>query len=326
MAAKNRRHSKDDQARRLAELALTFSNAEGPLTSEEVQRTFYPELDAPSFRRAFLRDREKLSLCGLVIQKVSSSSRTASWVVNDSLSYALPDLLGEDDAKAITTLCSPLAEDPATPYGNDLRHALAKINRNFADSGNAGVNASGARSKVLSEAEACAARHHACTMYYKTASGQSRELTVAIYGFFTIRGNTYFVGPLLDDEHVVQDSIHTYRIDRIASLREERNLSYTIPPAFDVAQYVLPPFAIGPCIYKASFRITPAALRNAGNTIAHYGLYDKGIWTVPVSDERAAASWAVAQAMIPLNPESLVVSWKGILRGAVSSHASKQGR
>ena len=122
--------SDDEQARRLCALAIAFSNAESPISSQEVHAAHYAELSDDSFRRKFSRDREKLVECGLVIRQVGLDARDALWQADVS-SFADGSSLSADDALMLDVLCTQLVEDPAFAWRDELRLALAKVDHAF---------------------------------------------------------------------------------------------------------------------------------------------------------------------------------------------------
>lgn len=314
----------DKQAQRLLDLALAFVNATHPLSSSHLATTYYPSVAKDSFRKAFQRDREKLALCGLVIRRINKQPDEPLWAVDEDASYARTDEISQEEALALDITLAPLASDGSFPYADDLRVALAKIDRSFGPGNIVRISPEArSRGKVLPLAERCAAQRHAADVTYRREDGTTVRRTIAIYGFFSLRDTTYVVAPQLDDHgDALPDSIRTYRIDRFVALREDKRSSYVIPADFSVQDYVLLPFQMGPRRYYATFHLTEDVLRRLGPTIRGRGELvnepDGYTWRIDVSSERDAAAWAVAEDLEPLGPTSLRDAWMRILEETVA--------
>lgn len=315
----------DLQARRILDLALAFTNAPNPLSSSELHRRYYPQVSKESFRKVFLRDREKLALCGLVIRRTNKQPDEPLWQVDPDASYALTGDLSEGEALALDVACAPLASEAGFPYADDLRMALSKIDRAFGPGHVARVSSQAkTRGRVAATAERCASLHHACHFVYQSKGDTQTQGLMTIYGFFFLRGNTYVVADLLSSQDASPaDEIRTYRLDRFVSMRENARISYVIPPDFCITDYVLLPFQLGPSRYYATFAIPEDALRTIKEDASGYGTlsYSGGMWEwkVPVSSEEDAASWAIAEGIVPKSPPSLLSAWKSLLEKVAES-------
>lgn len=314
----------DLQARRLLELALAFTNAHGPISSEELNRLYYPGVSKESFRKVFLRDRKKLALCGLIIHRINKQPDDALWQVDAEHSYAQPNFLTTDEALALDIACAPLASDPSLPYADDLRLALSKIDRTFDQDNVSRVSPKvKSRSHILSTAERCCTLRHAVIASYKRNDGSLVERRICIYGFFSLRNNTYAVAvSITTDGSVLPNSIRTYRLDRFVKMKEDERISYVIPSDFCIEDYEVLPFQLGPTLYDAMFVVDKTdvprlrSLTRGRGTLAQVAHQFE--WTVPVSDEMDAAAWAIDAGIRPLSPSSLVSAWKSLLRGVLS--------
>lgn len=324
MGNDKRMNETDQQAQRLLDLSLAFVNATHPLSSSHLAKTYYPSVAKNSFRKAFQRDREKLAICGLVIRRVNKQPDEPLWAVDEEASYAQTDALTPTEALTLDIALSPLASDRSFPYADDLRVALAKIDRSFGPDNVVRVSPEARfRGKVLPVAERCYAMQHAATMSYRREDGTTVERTIAIYGFFSLRDSTYVVAPQLGDTGlVIPDSIRTYRLDRFVLMREDKRISYVIPADFSVGDYVLLPFQMGPKLYQATFGLTDDALHRLGPSVSGRGELTKNngsyVWHIDISSERDAAAWAIAEGLTPLGPASLRTTWVHLLGEAVA--------
>ncbi len=118
-------------ARRVLSLAIALTNARSPWPTSKVRADFYPDYSDAAFKKAFKRDRERLEAAGIVIVATGRSDKETMWAVDEQASYASDGVLDPDDALALDFLLLPIASDPAFPYAQDLRVALAKIDRAF---------------------------------------------------------------------------------------------------------------------------------------------------------------------------------------------------
>lgn len=293
-------------ARRVLALAIAFINARRPLSSTELHREFYPEASDATFRKTFLRDRERLAMAGMVLRKEAPVDDIATWSVDEDCSFVRENLLTKEDALALDLMLLPLASDPSYPYARDLRVALAKIDHSFDGTSQAAIPPEARRrNNNISRLEDCMVARHAARIVYLRADGTRTERTIAPLGFFFLNGSTYMVASRIGDR-LGEDSPHTYNLGRVVSVREQKKASYTIPADFDIRDFVLLPFQMGPRSYDASFATDDGSVRSE--------------W---VSDECIAASWAIAEGLTPIEPASLVEEWRQQLEAAAkgSNHA-----
>jgi len=311
----------DELARRLASLFLAFSNARGPLTSAAIKTEYYPDLSDDSFARQFRRDRERLVLCGLTIRETDGG-----WTA-DRDSFADPLDIGADELAALDIACLQLVEDPSFPYRNDLRFALAKVDRGYEGFPQAAAPSTGAqRRQVLTLQHAYDARHP-IEITYTDARGVASARTIAIWGVFGLRGHTYFVAPEVDAAGEPTGDPRTWRDDRFGKVAEVTGASYRIPEDFDAEDFRKLPFQIGDEAFDAVFRMPASASEEAVAAAGAYGETEadargRRLWTVGANDRRAAARWAIANGLLPLSSQGLVDEWSGIL-SEVGSHAGK---
>lgn len=322
----------DERARRLCSLALEFMNAPGPVASSQLARAFYPDVEPQSFRRAFARDREALAACGIYVVEHDAGRDESTWSANADASFAQGVELAPADAAVLDVACRPLLEDADFALAGELRLALAKLDRAFAEAPLGDAAGERPEGKVLATLRGCLLAKHAAEVTYCDAAGNESVRTVAPYGFFGLRGATYLVADLVDEKGVSQHRVRTYRLDRMAKARELPRLTYSVPPSFDVADYLKLPFQMGPEVAQARFAVpagraealrvaagAQGAFEPAGGGLSEDGEKDALVWTVGVSSYRAAASWAVAQGIRPLEPAELVGAWHEVLKGVLAN-------
>lgn len=313
----------DEQARRLCALAVAFSNAPGPISSGEVHAGYYQELSDDSFRRKFSRDREKLVECGLTVRQAGERDGDALWQA-DASSFANSSALSEADALLLDVLCSPLASDPTFARRAELRLALAKIDHAFGTLGAARIDpAAQAGAPALPTMLGCMERGRLARIAYQDAHGTKSERTVAPYGHFSLRGNTYFVCAQAGDDGTVADphDTRTLRLDRVLSAKET-NARFGVPEDFSIEDHILLPFQIGPSTCEALLDEGTDVDSDLRAQLARRATSaGEGRWRVSASDVAGLASWAIAAGMMPVEPTEAVSEWRALLEAAASTQA-----
>ena len=164
--------SKDDEeARRLLTLAVEFMNSRDGLRSSYLWDTIYTGKSQDTFRKTFSRDRATLAVCGIVVERERTREGDFLWRVDERASYAHGAELGPREALTLDIACLPLLEDPTFPYRDDLRIALAKIDRAFVDAGAPLSAAPGRDDRVLATVRTCLGASHAARISYQDAAG-----------------------------------------------------------------------------------------------------------------------------------------------------------
>lgn len=313
----------DERARRICSLALEFMNARAPLTSSSVARAFYPKLAPNSFHKAFARDRAMLADCGVLVEERTSAGEESSWEVNEERSFAQGAELGAVEAMTLELACRPLLTEGSFPFAGELRFALAKLNRAFAESvGGEGGHAAG-ESRQLAALRTCLVTRHAASATYVDAHGHESERVIAPYGFFDLRGVLYLVAGRIDVPVTdAKGTMRTYRVDRFSRVKEDTRTTFEVPPDFNVDDWRLLPFQIGNVITDATFEVPPAREEEVRRASLGHGHFERRqetlVWHVEASSLADAASWAVAQGIRPLSPPGLVDAWRAVLEGALA--------
>ncbi|MBR3224191.1 MAG: WYL domain-containing protein [Atopobiaceae bacterium] len=283
-------------ARRVLALAIGLINAQRPLSTDQIRREYYPtDMSDGAFRKTFQRDRGRLAMAGLSVRNAGVMDDAQTWEVDAEASFAKESELTSEDALTLDLLLLPLASDPSYPYARDLRFALAKIDRSFDGTSEAAIPPEARRrDRNLSHLEDCMTARHLAKIKYAKASGVIVERVVAPYGFFFFRGNTYMVAARIDKD----EPPHTYRLDRVISAREQARSTFERPVDFDVRDFILLPFQMGPSRYVATFENKRGERRQE--------------W---VSNQNIAAAWALSQGLTPLDPPELVGAWRAKIHG-----------
>ena len=328
-----KRSKDDEQALRLAALAIGFSNTETPLTSLEVRRRWYPDASIDTFTKSFSRDRARLEQCGIVLTGSGKSGDLQLWEVDRAASFADGDgAIDAEEAMVLEVALGPLAGDPTFAQRSDLVLALAKVNPSFEmlvveREGQASRNV-----RVEALGGALASRTPV-RVTYQTADGNKGDRTLALLGQFGLRGHTYFVADHFDEKsHALAGTPHTYRDDRFLKVKPlpgaKAKGAYQIPADFDARDWRVLPFQIGAAAGEATFAVGTHPTSEAARAIASQGrLSDDGrTWTVTVADEREASRWAIDVDLAPLSPASLVRAWHEVLNAARACTAASPTR
>ena len=314
--------SDDEQARRLCALAIAFSNAESPISSQEVHAAHYADLSDDSFRRKFSRDREKLVECGLVIRQVGQDVRDALWQADDS-SFADGSSLSSDDALMLDVLCTQLVSDPSFAWHDELRLALAKVDHAFGTLTAARLSPTRQSNETLKTLLSCVEHSRLAALTYVDAKGARTERTVAPYGHFGLRGNVYFVCAQVRDGALDPNNLRTLRADRVERVKQLAK-RFEMPEDFCVDDYVVLPFQIGATSCTAQLMTTSATDADMLADLSRRSRLHDGLHEVAVSDVTAAARWAIAAGMRPTSPEELVTEWRQLLDVAAAAKAVPQ--
>ena len=308
------------RAERAATLATFLMGARYPVGTAAIYERFYAELGDANRRKTFSRDRELLATAGVLVRDAGWRDGEKAWEIDADASFASGAELSPLEAIALDVACQPLLEDHGFTHGEALRHALAKIDRTFGDPDQAVRTSPAERSRASQIVLGCIDRARVVNVTYRDAKGTVSRRDFAPYGTFPCRGRGYVVGDFIEeDDGGTTTRRRTLRLDRIESARETSRAT-VVPEGFDIADYLLLPFQIGPTTCTARFFVPESRLEALSASCLRSGTVANGKkgaeWTVDVSDVDDAAGWAVAQAIRPLGPAELVESWKKCLKEA----------
>lgn len=315
----------DEQALRILSLTVFFTNKGGASTAD-VARTFYPELDRESFQKAFRRDRDKMALCGVIVNRTETADGDVGWELDEDASLAGRGRLTAQEALELVVAVSPMASDPSFAYSDELRHALAKVANSFAGLVPSVEENVADRSRELKDIRACLEARELCRVDYTSADGTPSTRIMAPLGFFGLRGKVYVVGAQCPEgsEPDCTDSecYRVFLVDRFSGVKRISGSSYRIPPDFDIADYIRLPFQIGDDAFDAVFFVPAPRIEDVRAQARGRGTWeavDGGCsWTIPASNYPAAASWAVAEGVEPRSPKRLVDAWNEVLREVIA--------
>ena len=308
------------RAERAATLATFLMGARYPVGTAAIYERFYAELGDANRRKTFSRDRELLASAGVLVRDAGWRDGEKAWEIDADASFANAAELSPLEAIALDVACQPLLEDNGFTHGEALRHALAKIDRTFGDPDQAVRTSPAEHSRASQTVLYCIDRGRIVNVTYRDAKGTLSKRDFAPYGTFPCRGRGYVVGDFIEEgEDGTTTRRRTLRLDRIESARETTREA-AVPEGFDIADYLLLPFQIGPTTCTARFFVPESRLEALSASCLRSGTVANGKkgaeWTVDVSGIDDAAGWAVAQAIRPLEPEELVESWKKCLKEA----------
>lgn len=316
--------NRDEQkARHIAELAFEFMNANHPIPTDVIWHNYYPDTKRDSFGRAFLRDREDLTRCGLVLEECQAADGTSCWGVDERASFAGQTSLSQEDVFVLDATCAPLLTDPSFPYADDLRMALAKIDRSFVGFPPMAVpTGEVVSSPALATVEAAFDGRYACEITYRDASGRESTRNICTFGLYGLRNAVYVVAALLEDDGPCDPAtIRNYNAGRIIRIRAIKTARYEIPEDFDIEEHVYLPFQLGPTQFGATFRIPREREADARRDARGHGSFHRTeeglIWKVDVFDPNAAASWAIVEGVVPLEPSEVCACWRDLLEGVL---------
>ena len=316
-------------ARRALALAITLTNARRPISTTDLRRDFYPDMKDEAFRKAFRRDCVRLSSAGLDIRRVRTTDTEASWIVNEETSFAHESHLTPEDALVLDCLLSPIAADPSFPFAIDLRIALTQIDRTFDRPAVTSIPPEArVRNNNLTRIENCLLNRHALRLSYTRFDGSETTRIVAPYGLFPLRDTTYMVAARMDEGDEPGEP-HTYNLDRVKSVAEQRRTTYVIPSDFDVRDYILLPFQIGEPLYIGEFHVPDNRFLDVRSRVRQGGSFehsgDDYVLHASVSDEDTAAAWALAEGIVPLQPQGLIDSYRVRVRAVAQGNMVVEG-
>ena len=302
-----------NSAQTILAVSMDLMSADAPVPTARLKSRHFAGLSPDAARKGLSRAKDALVACGLIISEHRTKDGIA-WSVDPA---CYPEDTGTPkDALLIHLLAEPLLSDSGFPHRADLRFALMKL-------GGTPTFAGVIPNMVVSHAfETVLACLDACLLVefdYTDAQGNESHRTAAPLGLFDLRGHSYLVCSMGDIND--PSTYRTLRCDRISSA-SRTNVSFSPPVGFDVNDYRLLPFQLGPTVASCTFRLPEGEnTRFVEATLGEGRIYERdGIcfWDVPASDLRDAATWAIAHDLHPVGPPELVDAWRELLRGCLA--------
>lgn len=218
-------------------------------------------------------------------------------------------------------LLSPQVANPAFPLADELRMALLKIDRSFAEQPLVSTRRpKKGPDRTLQMLRDAYGQHLLVEVGYCDAAGVKSTKILAPYGFYSFRDTLYCV--CAEEKGSKLEEPRTYRIDRMEKPKILSGRSYTVPDSFEIEDYRALPFQMGPTVGTAVFAARHPQPDLVSLMKAHGTLKEEedgsSIWQVPASSWEAAASWGIAQGLIPQKPEELISAAKACLEGAIA--------
>lgn len=342
----------DETAQRILNLLFVLNTAAAPLSTEQLLSDSdlgYGSGNRASDQRKFKRDRERLAEHGIIVREVRTrgmaETEESSWEIDRARTHAERDKLSADDAAVVLAAIDETFELHADNLERwPLQRAYLKLQELVgATGGSLNDRAAGdGYSPVLQIIWDAFMERRPARFTYCDAKGTEKDREVEIYGTFAQGCRSYLVGFDRD-----AGGMRTFRTDRITKARHAPVSAgtYRIPAEFDVEDYQFLPFDFSDSApVEATFRFPTevgkhelALLTRGRGTLTCGGITDGSdtsdaartcwIWTVPVRDLTAAATFALAHAslgMKPSRPVELVTIWREVIKKAVDAHASQQ--
>ena len=330
--------SLDETASRCLGLFFILNVAGEPLPTSRIiddPDLGYGTGNPASDKKRFQRDRARLERYGIHIRQVerfgAGATEEALWEIDRERTHARFDAL---PTSALERLLRQTYAAEATPLwaGNQAVPTLrAKLQRELAGRADGelpiegvAVDAEKTTDPVVGRLWELFQSRRPAIVTYRNANGDVNDRRVDIYGFFTERGNVYFLG--LDHSH---HELRTFRADRVESLRRGTG-TYEIPADFELERHLFLPFdfsAANPVIALFSFSVAidERELESLTHRRGSLERCEEGrwLWSVEVRDLEAAARFALAHTtlgMRPLEPAALVDLWRDFIRKAVEAN------
>ncbi|RRF94103.1 MAG: WYL domain-containing protein, partial [Coriobacteriaceae bacterium] len=266
------------------------------------------------------RDCERLAACGMHVVK-STQNDEQLYQIDEKNSFIGDAKLTQQEALELQVLLSPQVANPAFPLADELRMALLKIDRSFAEQPLVSTRRpKKGPDRTLQMLRDAYGQHLLVEVGYCDAAGVKSTKILAPYGFYSFRDTLYCV--CAEEKGSKLEEPRTYRIDRMEKPKILSGRSYTVPDSFEIEDYRALPFQMGPTVGTAVFAARHPQPDLVSLMKAHGTLKEEedgsSIWQVPASSWEAAASWGIAQGLIPQKPEELISAAKACLEGAIA--------
>ncbi len=290
-----------EPAERIVNLALFLAAARVPVSAERIRAEVpgYPkDQDETAFLRMFERDKERLRAAGLVID----STPEGAYRLDTDRTFAAEVTLSPEAEASLRVASAALLADPAFPFGDDLRYALAKITSasevpTAATAHLADERPSEQGAAVVSLSEAISARK-LVSFDYINAAGQRAVRTAEPFGLFLREGRWYLVG-----RDTGRDETRVYAVSRMnavdVDLSRPKTPDFEVPEGFDVSDFIGLPFQYGSKEpFEATLSFGPSVAWRTAALVGNVGVLqredDRVLWRVSARSVRRLLRWVIA--------------------------------
>ncbi len=307
-----------EHAQRLLKILLHIASMRNGVSSKTLRDTYYPNKLLDSQRKYLRRDLEELRSFGVVLDEERATGQPTKFKLSEA-TWADTTWAEADTQDSILSLidlqCRPLLSDPTFDNTAQLSSALAKLRTIKAltfDSPESlpGQSRSSNTYKLM---EACALGH-LCNVEYTVKSGEAHAHVLEPYGYYRYGSHTYFV---CGDHDNSSREARRYRDDRFVTVKQSAE-TFEKPSDFDANRYRLLPFQVGKSIGTTTFRKSDMTTEDLKMLVGPCGTVsdDGARASVAYSDVGKAASWAVANGLVPLNDDDVCQAWTAIVNGS----------
>ncbi len=293
-----------DPLERMLDLAMYLANQRAPVRWDQIRDEvpgYAPGQETDAFLRMFERDKEQLRAAGLEIEVVEGEGGSA-YRLDARRTYSETVDLSPEQIAALRAVGFALAADPAFPYPEDLRMALAKLLPDIeaapASSSRVADEEPPSQGSVVATLSAAVTAGKVVRFAYTNALSEHKRHEVEPYGLFLREGRWYLVGR--DVEACGERVYAACRMSgTVANTTSPKTRDFERPAEFDIGRYVGQPFQYGSGEpFEARIRVSPEhAWRAPALTCGAGRLEERDdgsvIWTVEAVDPGRLARWVV---------------------------------
>lgn len=324
-----------DAVERLVNLAFFLAHARTPVSAEQIRANVagYPgDQDYDAFIRMFERDKDALRSAGFAIEAAENAYR-----LDAAATFASQVELKAADAAALRAVGLALLDDPAFPFAQDLRLALAKLGTG---EGLATLENTGApvvahiadedpelQGSLVSMLDEAVSAHKRVTFDYTNAAGEHKHHEVEPYGLFVRDGRWYLVGR---DTRIDEQRVYAlFRMaNAVVNAAKPKTADFAVPDGFTVSSFIAQPFQYGrdeaaPAIVRFSAEHAwraEALTGGAGELVPNAdGSVD---WHTTMRDPRRLLRWVVENGpgLTAIEPPELARMLEDSLAKVVALH------
>jgi proteasome accessory factor B len=314
---------------RLVNLAIYLAATAVPVTAEEVRGNVdgYPaDQETDAFLRMFERDKEDLRDSGFVILSTEDAYR-----IDPATSFAAQVDLSPDEAAALRAVGIAFVDDPAFPFAESLRLALAKIATavgapDLPVASHLADESPATQGSSVAELDRAITARKRVTFGYTNSYGRHKLHEIEPYGVFVLDGRWYAVGR--DTE---KDDTRVYAVARVEDLTvnqsRPKSPDFEPPEDFEVGRFIGLPFQYGPEALEATVRFKPdvawrAEILSGGAGVLEAAADGSATWTVSARSAKRLAQWIVENGpgISALGPAELVETVRSGLEEVAKLH------